>query len=121
MPQNAWPQSKKNRQSGESRRFSWRNSSLAGSTRWLVPGGRVTRRIGREKLGMIRRTSKVGVQDFLAVGLIVMLTCRFGGDEDRVDLTQNMRIIESHGPAVLVGIVLVQEPETVCHFFDPGF
>src|SRR5216684_4143217 len=70
----------------------------------------------RERLGMVRLATEIRVEDLLAVWFAVVLVGRFDSYEDRVYLPENTWIVESHGPAVLAGIILVEDTQAVGDF-----
>ena len=51
---------------------------------------------------------------------VVALAGRFGGNENRVDLGKNLRVIKSHGPAALIYVIVVQNAEPMSRLFDSG-
>ena len=67
---------------------------------------------------MVGLASEIGVQDLLAVRFVVMSAGRFGGYEDRVDLSENLWIVESHRPSALTGIILTKNPQAMSHLFE---
>src|SRR5260370_38701632 len=67
---------------------------------------------------MVRLASEIRVQDLLAVRFVVVFVGRFSGYEDRVDLAENIWIVESHGPAVLAGIVPMENTQAMGDFLD---
>jgi hypothetical protein len=69
---------------------------------------------------MISLTSEIGIEDLFAVRGIVMFVGSFGGDKDVIDLGENLRIIERHGPAALPGVVFMQYASAVRYFFHAG-
>src|SRR5437660_1129071 len=67
---------------------------------------------------MVGLASEVGVQDLLAVRFVVVFAGRFGGYEYRIDLSENLLIVESHGPSALASIVLTKNAQAVGHLLD---
>src|SRR6267142_3597986 len=71
-----------------------------------------------QRLRMVGLASEIGVQDLLAVRFVVMFAGRFGGYEDRVDLSENLWIVESHRPSALPSIVLTKNAQAMGRFLD---
>src|SRR5882757_2573594 len=69
---------------------------------------------------MIRWASEERIQDLLPVRAVVAVAGRFGGNENRVDLGQDLRVIKSHGPAALIYVVVVQNTEPMSCLLDSG-
>src|SRR5437899_2284457 len=67
---------------------------------------------------MVRWASEVGVQDPLAMGFVVVFVGGLGGYEDRVNLSENLGIVESHRPTALADIVLAKNAQAMGHLLD---
>src|SRR6266851_8065242 len=67
---------------------------------------------------MVGLASEIGVQDLLAVRFVVMFAGRFGCYENRVDLSENLWIVESHRPPALAGLVLTKNAQAMGDLLD---
>jgi len=74
--------------------------------------------VAQIRLRMIRRASEVGVENLLAVRLVVALAGRFRGHKNGIDFGQHLRIVKGHRPTVLPRIVSAKDAQAVRNFLD---